>query len=64
VSDPALPLALLCTVSALAALLLANGWPGTVEMEILRSLMAPANCRRLVHRWRDRQRWPDVQALE
>ncbi|MGQ0703522.1 MAG: hypothetical protein ACT4PM_10365 [Gemmatimonadales bacterium] len=38
-------------------------WPGTVEMEALRSFVAPPNCRRLVHRWRNRQRMPDVREL-
>lgn len=38
-------------------------WPGTVEMETLRLFPAPANCRKLVHRWRDRQRLPDTREL-
>lgn len=38
-------------------------WPGAVEMETLRGFRCPANCRRLVHRWRDRQRLPDVKEL-
>ena len=38
-------------------------WPGTVEMETLRSFPAPQNARKLVHRWRDRQRLPDVREL-
>jgi Holliday junction resolvase len=38
-------------------------WPGAVEMETLRSFRCPANCRRIVHRWRDRQRLPDVREL-
>lgn len=38
-------------------------WPGTVEMETLRSFPCPPNCRRLVHRWRHRQRVPDVREL-
>jgi hypothetical protein len=38
-------------------------WPGAVEMETLSGFRCPANCRRLVHRWRDRQRLPDVKEL-
>ena len=38
-------------------------WPGTAEMETLSSFRVPPNCRRLVHRWRERQRVPDVNEL-
>lgn len=38
-------------------------WPGEVEIETLRDFRVPPNCRRLVHRWRDRQRVPDVREL-
>ncbi len=38
-------------------------WPGAAEMETLRSFAVPPNCRRLVHRWRDRQRLPDVKEI-
>jgi hypothetical protein len=38
-------------------------WPGLAEMERLRSFPAPANCRKILHRWRDRQRIPDVREL-
>lgn len=38
-------------------------WPGTVEMETLTNFPAPKNFRRLVHRWRDRQRLPDVREI-
>jgi Holliday junction resolvase len=38
-------------------------WPGSVEMEALCAFAVPPNCRRLVHRWRDRQRKPDVREL-
>ena len=38
-------------------------WPGAVEMEILREFVAPASCRKLVHRWRDRQSVPDVRIV-
>ena len=38
-------------------------WPSAEEMETLRLFRCPPNCRRLVHRWRDRQRLPDVREL-
>jgi hypothetical protein len=38
-------------------------WPGSVEMEILRGFRCPGNCRKLIHRWRDRERVPDVKEL-
>jgi len=38
-------------------------WPGSVEMETLREFTAPSGCRKLVHRWRHRQRLPDVKEL-
>jgi Holliday junction resolvase len=40
-----------------------NAWPGTVEIEAMRSFPAPGNARKLIHRWRDRQRLPDVREL-
>ena len=40
-----------------------NAWPGSVEMEALHGFKTPPNCRKLVHRWRDRQRQPDVREL-
>jgi Holliday junction resolvase len=40
-----------------------NRWPSEVEMESIRLFPAPATCRKLVHRWRDRQREPDVREV-
>jgi hypothetical protein len=40
-----------------------NDWPGSTEMETLRNFTVPPNTKRLVHRWRDRQRMPDVREL-
>ena len=40
-----------------------NSWPGAVEMETLRAFPAPPNCRKLVHRWRDGRRLPDVREV-
>lgn len=38
-------------------------WPGTVETETLRAFVAPINARKILHRWRSRQRLPDVKEL-
>jgi hypothetical protein len=38
-------------------------WPGTAEMETLTLFPAPPNARKLIHRWRDRQRLPDVKEI-
>ena len=38
-------------------------WPGEVEMEEMREFLAPPNARKLVHRWRDRERLPDVKEI-
>lgn len=40
-----------------------NQWPGSAEMEMLQGFPAPPNCRKLVHRWRDRQRTPGVREV-
>lgn len=40
-----------------------NAWPGTDEMETLRDFQVPSNCKKLIHRWRDHQRLPDVKEL-
>lgn len=38
-------------------------WPGAAEMEIMKSFPAPANARKIVHRWRDGQRLPEVREI-
>ena len=38
-------------------------WPGAVEMESMRLFPTPGNTRKLIHRWRARQRLPDVREL-
>jgi Holliday junction resolvase len=38
-------------------------WPSAAEMEVLREFPAPPNARKLVHRWRDGQRRPDVREV-
>jgi hypothetical protein len=36
-------------------------WPGTEERRILAEFPAPPNFQKLIHRWRDHARQPDVQ---
>jgi Holliday junction resolvase len=38
-------------------------WPDATEMETLQMFRAPANARKLVHRWRDRVQLPDVREV-
>ena len=38
-------------------------WPGSAEMETLQDFPCPPHCRKLVHRWPDRQRLPDVREV-
>ena len=38
-------------------------WPSSVELEVLQLFETPTNCRKLIHRWRDRMRTPDVREL-
>jgi Holliday junction resolvase len=38
-------------------------WPCGVELETIQNFIAPANARKLLHRWRDYQRLPDVREL-
>jgi PD-(D/E)XK nuclease superfamily protein len=38
-------------------------WPGTIETEEMRNFPAPPNCRKVVHRWRDRQSQPDIREI-
>jgi Holliday junction resolvase len=51
------------TVDIVLCQVKSNQWPGTVEMETIKLFPAPPNARKLVHRWRDRQRLPDVREL-
>ncbi|MGH9402124.1 MAG: hypothetical protein ACRD2P_08465 [Terriglobia bacterium] len=38
-------------------------WPGAEEMETIQGFLCPPNCRKLLHRWRDRMRLPDVREV-
>ena len=41
-----------------------NEWPRSVEMEAIRNFQCPPLCKKLIHRWVDRQRLPDVRVIE
>lgn len=38
-------------------------WAGSAETESIRLFPAPPNARKLIHRWRDRCRVPDVKVI-
>jgi Holliday junction resolvase len=38
-------------------------WPGAEETETIRLFPSPPNARKLIHRWRDRERLPDVREI-
>ena len=38
-------------------------WPSSTEMETIANFATPPNCRKIIHRWRDRQKAPDVREL-
>ena len=38
-------------------------WPAPAEMESMRLVPVPANCRKLVHRWNDRAAMPLVKEV-
>ena len=40
-----------------------NAWPDAAEMESMKLFRAPSNARKLIHRWRDRTRLPDVREI-
>jgi len=41
-----------------------NEWSRAVEMEAIRNFPCPFICKKLIHRWRDRIRLPDVRVVE
>ncbi len=41
-----------------------NRWPTPAEIEAIANFATPANCRKLVHRWKDRASAPDVREVE
>lgn len=38
-------------------------WPSAMELEALKLFPTPPNAKKLLHRWRDRERLPDVREL-
>ena len=38
-------------------------WPGSLEMAELQEFKCPVNCRKLIHRWRTRERLPDIREV-
>lgn len=38
-------------------------FPGSVEMETLKNFVAPLNARKIIHRWVDGKRLPDVREI-
>jgi len=40
-----------------------NSWPSRREVARLEAIQCPANCRKVIHRWRDRVGVPDVKEL-
>ncbi len=38
-------------------------WPGTIEMAELREFSCPPNTKKLIHRWVDYRRLPDVKEI-
>jgi hypothetical protein len=40
-----------------------NRQPAPAERKALKLFPCPVNCKRLVHVWHDRQRWPEVREL-
>lgn len=38
-------------------------WPGLSEMELYRDAVVPKGSRKIIHRWRDRQKLPDVKEV-
>ena len=38
-------------------------WPNFTELEAMRDFPCPTNCHKLIHRWRERQKLPDVKEV-
>lgn len=53
----------ICATDILLVQVKSRDLPGPLEREALEAFSAPANCRKLVHRWKDRQRLPEVVEL-
>lgn len=53
----------ICSTGIVLSQVKTRDWPASLEMEPLSEFAAPANSRKLIHRWRDRQRLPDIKEL-
>jgi len=53
----------ICPADVVLLQVKSRDWPGTAEMGILKAFPCPPQCRKLIHRWRERQRMPDVREL-
>ena len=56
----------LIAIDAVGGLLVqvkSRDWPGTLERQALAEYIAPPNFRKVIHRWRDGAREPEVQRL-
>lgn len=42
----------------------ANRWPSAEEIKCIKGVVAPANCRKMIYRWRDRVSAPDVREVD
>lgn len=40
-----------------------NAWPPSREIKAIEAFDCPGNCRKLVHRWNDRQASPEVREI-
>ena len=40
-----------------------NNWPRSAEMALIEAFPCPLNVRKVVHRWRDRARVPDMREI-
>ena len=38
-------------------------WPGADETRTVHAFVAPANCRKIIHRWRDGMSEPDIREV-
>lgn len=53
----------ICPVDVLLIQVKSNEWPRSEEMEQIKLFRAPPNARKMIHRYRDGVRLPDVKEL-
>jgi Holliday junction resolvase len=54
----------ICARNILLVQVKSNRWPCAAEVEQMRAFGAPKVARKVIHRWRDRARAPDVRVLK